>query len=86
MEPVVLAVVVSLAPWLLYVLPHQVLQDHQRRPRRLVVRQQVYGLHCTRGAHYKRTSFFEAIPLSQPFDLDTVSYEPSVVRDLTLSR
>ena len=58
MEPVVLADVVSLAPWLLYVLPRQVLQDHQRRRRRLVVRQQVYGLHWTRGAHYKRTSFF----------------------------
>ena len=37
-------VVVSRAPWLLYVLPRQILQDHQRRPRRLVVRQQVCGL------------------------------------------
>jgi hypothetical protein len=37
------------------------------------------------SSHFKRMSFFVgAISLSQPFDLNTVSYESFVVRDLTL--
>ena len=36
-------------------------------------------------SHYKRANnLWGAIPLSTPLDLDTVSYESFVVRDLTL--
>ena len=47
-------VVVSRAPWLLQVLPRQVLQDRPRRPcRRLAMHHQARGLQWTRGGDWR---------------------------------